>query len=89
MCSPSSIHIRLVHTGEWWDRLALILIQGLGLDGAVSQVNLGVGCLLPGEGVLHPVLVITIGVVFTGMGTARFLAVSGGDSGLSAKEIIR
>jgi hypothetical protein len=74
----------LVYTLERWHRLALLLIQGLVLNGTVGQVNLAVGVLLVSKSVLHPVLVVTVGVIFTGMGTARFLAVSSGVRGLGA-----
>ena len=75
---------RLVDTLEGWHRLALLLIQGVVLDGTVAQVDLAVGLLLPRESVLHPVLVITVGVVLTGVSTTRLLTVSGGNSGLGA-----
>lgn len=72
----------LVGTLEGRHGLALALVQGVGLDGAVVQVDLAVGVLLPRKSVLHPVLVITLGEVLTGVSTTRLLAVGGGDSGL-------
>lgn len=44
--------------------------------------------LLPGEGVLHPVLVVTVGVVLAGVGATRLLAVGGGGGGLDTVESI-
>src|SRR3954465_12971274 len=72
----------LVGTLERRHGLALVLIQGVGLDGTVAELDLTVGLLLPGESVLHPVLIVTVGVVLTGVGTARLLTGSGGSSGL-------
>lgn len=37
---------------------------------------------MPGKGVLHPVLVVTVRVVLTGVGATGFLAVGSGFSGL-------
>lgn len=78
----NSRKIRLVGTLEWRHRLALLLIKGLVLDGSVAQVNLAVGLLLPGEGVLHPVDIVTLGVVLTGVSTTGLLTVGSGSSGL-------
>jgi len=72
----------LVLASEWRNRLALGLVQSVTHDGAVANVYLVVCLLLPGECVLHPVLVITVGVVLTGVGTAGFLTVGGGFGGL-------
>lgn len=72
----------LVYTLEGRNRLALSLVQGVGDDTAVRQINLAVWCLLETESVLHPVLVVTVGVIFTGVGTTRLLTVGGGDGGL-------
>jgi len=41
-----------------------------------------VGVLLPCQGVLHPVLVVTVGEVLAGVSTTRLLSVGGGLSGL-------
>ena len=38
--------------------------------------------LLEGEGVLHPILIISLGVIFARVGTARFLSVGGSNSSL-------
>jgi hypothetical protein len=75
----------LVDTLEGRHALALVLVEGLVLDTAVAQVDLTVRLLLPGESVLHPVLIITLGVVLTGVSTTRLLAVGRGDSGLSTR----
>lgn len=76
--------MHLVDTLEGRHALALVLVEGPVLDSTVAKVDLTVRLLLPGESVLHPVLVITLGVVLTSVGTAGLLAVGGGDSGLSA-----
>lgn len=74
----------LIRTLERRDRLALRRVQGGVLDLAVLQVDLAVRLLLPCESVLHPVLVVTLGVVLAGVGTARLLAVGGRDSRLGS-----
>lgn len=75
---------RLVCTLERRHRLALLVIQGLGLDSTEVQVNLAVGVLLPCEGVLHPVLVITLREVLTSVGTTGLLTVGSSNSGLGS-----
>ena len=72
----------LVLAGEWRNRLALSLVQSVTNDGAVANVYLVVCLLLPTESVLHPVLVVTVWVVLTGVGTTRLLAVGSGLGGL-------
>ena len=67
----------LVASGERRNGLALVLVQGGADDGAVAELGLSVGLLLPRESVLHPVLVVTVGVVLAGVGAAGFLAVGG------------
>lgn len=59
----------LVHTLEWWHSLALGLVEGVRDDGAVAELNLAMGLLLEGKSVLHPVVVVTVGVVLTGVST--------------------
>lgn len=76
----------LVGTLEWRNGLALALVQSTGLDLTVAELDLTVRLLLPGESVLHPVLVITVGEVLTGVSTTRLLAVGGGSGGLSTGE---
>lgn len=73
----------LVHTLEWRNSLALGLVKRVADDLAVGQVDLAVRLLLERQGVLHPVDVITVGVVFTGVGTTRLLSVGGRGGGLS------
>lgn len=52
----------LVYSLEWWDGLALVYIEGGIDDAAVLDVNLWrIGVAQPGEGMLHPVLVVTLG----------------------------
>jgi hypothetical protein len=72
----------LVASGERRNGLALVLVQGGADDGAVAELGLSVGLLLPRESVLHPVLVVTVGVVLAGVGTTGFLAVGGALGGL-------
>lgn len=74
---------RLVGTLEGRDGLALGLIQSTSLNSTVAELDLAVGLLLPGESVLHPVLVITVGEILTGVGTTRLLTVGSGGSSLS------
>lgn len=73
---------RLVSTLEGRDGLALSLIQSTSLNSTVAELDLAVGLLLPGESVLHPVLVITVREILTGVGTTRLLTVGGGGSSL-------
>jgi hypothetical protein len=74
--------MRLVLSLERRDSLALVLIQRCAHDSPVLDVDGGVGLLLPGEGVLHPVLVVTVREILTGVGTTGFLADGGGFGGL-------
>lgn len=80
--TPAKSTARLVHTLEWWHRLALVRVQGVLLDSTVGDFHRAVRLLLEGQSVLHPVLIITLRVVLAGMGTARLLAVSSGVGGL-------
>lgn len=79
-----SLTNNLVHTLKWWDSLALGLVKRVANDLAVGKVDLAVGLLLERQCVLHPVDVVTVGVVLTGMGTTRLLSVGGGGGGLGA-----
>lgn len=67
----------LVDTLHRGHGLALVLVEGGADDAAVRQVDLAVGLLLPAESVLHPVGVVTVGVVLAGVGATRLLAVRG------------
>jgi hypothetical protein len=83
-----------IHTGtsqstlicslEWWDGLALILIEGRCDDSSVSDVDLAVWFLLPCERVLHPVDIVTVGEIFAGVGAAGFLSLRCSFGGLDA-----
>jgi hypothetical protein len=72
----------LVRTLERRYRLALGRVQGAVLHASVVQVDLAVRILLPCEGVLHPVVVITLREVLASVRAARLLAVSGRNGGL-------
>lgn len=52
---------RLVNTLEWRYRLALVLVEGVSDDSTVLDVDLWrVDIVLPGEGVLHPLIIVTL-----------------------------
>lgn len=72
----------LVYTLERRHSLALVLVEGGTDDLAVRKVDTAVGLLLEAQGVLHPVLIVTVGVVLAGVGTTRLLAVGGRDGSL-------
>ena len=72
-CQPK-LADNLVHTLERRNSLALSLVQGVGDDTSVGEICLSVGRLLETEGVLHPVLVVTIGVIFSGVCTSGLLS---------------
>jgi hypothetical protein len=72
----------LVASGERRNGLALTLVEGGADYGTVAELGLSVGLLLPRESVLHPVLVITVGVVLACVSTTGFLAVGGTLGGL-------
>ena len=74
----SPLYTDLVHTLEGRDRLAVVLIEGVGDDIAVLELDGAVGGLLEAEGVLHPVNVITVRVVLTGVGTTGLFPGEGG-----------
>lgn len=75
----------LVYTLEWRHRRALGLVQGGGDNTAVGQVHLAMGGLLEGEGVLHPVLIISVGVILARVSATRLLAGGGSGGGLCTK----
>lgn len=77
--------IRLVRPLERWDGRALLLVEGVPVDGAVREVDLAVRGLLVGKGVLHPVVVVTLRVVLTGVGTTGLLAVGGSNGSLGTR----
>lgn len=79
----SSNMIHLVLAGERRNVRALVLIKSGADDLTVAELGLTVRLLLPGESVLHPVLVVTVGVVLASVGATRLLAVGGGLSGLN------
>lgn len=78
----TSARTPLVRTLERRYRLALGRVQGAVLHASVVQVDLAVRILLPCEGVLHPVVVVTLREVLASVRAARLLAVSGRNGGL-------
>ena len=86
LISPPSISTRtnpLIRPLKRRHSLALVLVQRRANNPPVAQINLAMRCLLEGERVLHPVLVVPIWEIFTCMSPTRFFAVSGGDGSLS------
>lgn len=75
----------LVHTLEWRHGLALGLVEGVRNDGTVTEFYLAVRLLLEGQGVLHPVVVVTVRVILTGVSAAGLFAVGSRDGSLSAE----
>lgn len=75
-------HGYLVHTLEWRHCLALGLVEGVRDDGTVAELHLAVWLLLEGQGVLHPVVVVTVGVILTGVSATGLLAVGSRDGSL-------
>jgi uncharacterized membrane protein len=63
--SSSSLYMLLVRTLERWYSLALVLVKGSTDNLPVAQLGLAVWLLLPRQGVLHPLLVVTVGEVLT------------------------
>ena len=68
----------LVDTLERRHRLALGLIERRSNNLPVPELNLTLRLLLPRQGVFHPVLIITLGVILTRVGTTRLLSRGGG-----------
>lgn len=64
------------------DGRTLRLIEGVHLDGSVAELDLVTGLILPGEGMLHPVDIVSVGVILSGMGTSRLLSGDGRVGGL-------
>jgi len=64
------ITLALVCTLERRYALALIFIQCMHRHSPIANIDLAMRHLLPSQGVLHPVIVIAVGVVFTGVRAA-------------------
>jgi hypothetical protein len=64
----------LVDTLEGRDSLALVLIQRVADYSSVGEVHLAMWLLLERQAVLHPVLVVSVGEVFSGVSTSGFLS---------------
>jgi len=78
----------LVSPLEWWDRLAFILVERVINHGPIPYINAIMWSLLPSQGMFHPVLVVSVWVIFSGMGTTRFLPVSSSSGCLRTARII-
>src|SRR5277367_397368 len=78
----------LVRPLEWRDRLAFILVERVTNHGPIPYINATVWSLLPSQGMFHPVLVVSVWVIFSGMGTTRLLPVSSSSSCLRTARII-
>lgn len=74
----------LVSSLERRDRLTFLLVQGRADDASVAEVHRAVGLLLEAQGVFHPVLVVSLGVVFPGVGSAGLFPIGGRNGGLGA-----
>lgn len=68
-------HCSLVHTLERRNGLALGLIKRMTNNTAVTQLDLAVRLLLIGQSVLHPVVIVAVRIVLTGMSTTGLLSV--------------
>ena len=73
---------RLVCTLEGWYSLAFVLVESVACDRTVSEFDFAVRLLLPGQGVLHPVHVVPVGVIFASMSTTGLFTVRCCFSGL-------
>ena len=65
----------LVRPLEWRDGFALILIQSVPNDRPIPYIHAAVWSFLPGQGVLHPILVIAVWEVFSRVCTTRLLPI--------------
>jgi len=74
--------VKSVDTLERRYRFAFVLIEGLVDNTAIFETDIGiVGVSLVGKCVLHPILVVALGIIFASMRTTRLLASgSSGDS---------
>jgi hypothetical protein len=72
----------LINTLKRRYSLALILIQRMTHHSSVSQLDFTLRLLLEGQRVLHPFLVVSLGVVLSCVRAAGFLPCSGRLSGL-------
>lgn len=77
----------LVDSLEWGNCLALILVKGIRLHSTVCEIDLAMRFFLVSESVLHPVDVITVGVVFTSVCTTGLSAVGGSYGSLGTMEL--
>jgi hypothetical protein len=72
----------LICSLEWWNRLALVLVEGVHVYGAVPNINFAGCLLLPRKRVLHPFFIVTVGIIFASVSATRLFAVGGGLSSL-------
>lgn len=75
----------LVYSLERWDGRTFLLIQSVAYNSSVGDIDLAMSFLLEGQGMLHPVLVISVGVVFSGVGTTGLLSCGSSSSSLGSK----
>jgi hypothetical protein len=78
----------LVDTLERWYGLALVLVQGVVDNSTVAEVDLSLRLLLEGQGVLLPVLVVSLWEIFTGVCTTGFLSRGCSFGGLDTRTTI-
>ena len=51
-----------------------LVIKGVVADSSVGKLWLVMSCRLPGESMMHPINIISIWIVISGMGTTGFLS---------------
>lgn len=57
----NQILLCLIRPLEWWDSLALCLVQCVHHHTPVANVDLSVWLLLPCQGMFHPILIVSFG----------------------------
>ena len=78
----------LIHSSNGRDSGALLLVQSVVVDRSVLDIGLALLLIKVGHSVLHPVLVVTVGVVLVRVGTTALLALLGtvhGGGGIAQK----
>lgn len=67
---------RSIDSLGWWNSLNLV-VKGVVANISVGNFGLLMSGRLPGEGMLHPLNIISIWVVISGVSTSGFLSVLG------------